>query len=213
MAEEVFNLSKAISTFCLQKNDYFMSAYPSKVVFGEVSDFVYQSNKRFVIHRSDFKKFYLAIQEIVSLIATDKFSNGLINSLGCFAYYWEVLVNKNIEFGIKKDNTKLYGISVNHEEFINLINCFSKLCLTSLLLKDEEIEFFEIISTQSTSDIVNFFRDKSKIVAFIQKNFCKTTYLYNLVFLFEMNIDIILIIHKFKKLVKSNEDDIELLLR
>lgn len=212
MAEEIYNLHNAILTFCLEKNDFFISAYAGKVVFGEIFSFGYIINKRFVIHRAEFKHFYNSIQDIVKFIASNKAQKGCITSTDRFTYTWEVTANKSINISIQKDNLNIYQTFFNHNEFNNLIYSFQKLCISSLLLKDDEVMFFQRISALPLTEIVSFYKDQDKFLTFLQKtsNDCR---LCNLIFLFEMNIDIIVITNKLIKLIKNRDVDLDFLLQ
>lgn len=192
-----FDSNLALLNLCLLKNDYFISSYPGKIVFGEVTQKTYISNKRFIINRCHFCTFYKSIITILQNL--DGTCKGILIEQIDELYIWEV--KKDLVFFLIEISSEIvYKVLFTLEELNNLLDCFKELVLSALLLKIDEVTILQKLGELELQTICDF-NDDSKLLQYLQKQCCNKVESFILV---KMNLDVIILQHKLKNLVKTD---------
>lgn len=82
-------LQDSIITVSLLKFDYFMSSFPGKIVFGEISRGHFAKDKHYVIYRCEFCQFYEAMVPLLKSVCTSKDDQRTIIETKEYQYIWE----------------------------------------------------------------------------------------------------------------------------
>ena len=221
-------LSLSIETFALKNCPYFISAFPSYIVFGKTTlDVKYEENKYFSLHFFEAYKWLQAIFFIGSFIASDlDDSNGVIvTTTESEIYYWTGLVmqnqdenEKHIKFGIEKNSEILFEMLFTVVEFNNFLYLFKRCLLSCLCLKDMHEQFIlHIVETQSFNEIIAAKKSlrKTKIIFddfFKDSLFEKPSKISSFSQIISYYNDIILIIKQLENLSFEEEDKSALIL-
>jgi len=198
-------ISDSIITLALKKCGYFISSYPSKIIFGEVKEFKYPEKKAFIFERFQFEKVYDGICNILkSLIPTNP-QKGTIIEISEISYFWNKISGPGediFQLGIKNFDDTVFVDSFTLIELNHLFHCFNELLFSSILLRDFEIEFFQTILTLPLKEIVAFASDDVTLIKYLKANFPQN--IYNSKIIIQNNIDIILFKYKLNSLVKQD---------
>jgi len=207
-------ISDALLNISLLREDFFLSAFPGKVVFGEILEYNYPILKSFVICRSEYINFYKSIEDIVTVIASNSVltqdETGLVLSKDSCQYMW--LVKKDLTYVIFRiiDNTSsvCYAAPFTLNEFHNLLEIFSEILLSSLLLNNNAYKILKKICNLSLKEIVKYCEKPSLYL----KNHCDENFISieipNLCILIKNSTDVIIITHKLSKLPKVDHTSI-----
>ncbi|MBM3939276.1 MAG: hypothetical protein FJ333_11580 [Sphingomonadales bacterium] len=191
---EEFSYHEALINLSLLKKNLFMSAFPGKVIFGEIIKFSYNPEKTFIIHRCKYVPFFNIVLEILSAIAEKKPLKTQLDSES----FCEV-TNTEVTFGNAKVN-----IALNNEEFLNFIENFKNIILISLLLNYNEIEILDQLSYCSMDKILDIGKNKSNIARFIESLSTSHHNFSTYIIIVETYFDLIVVLHKLNSLCKDN---------
>lgn len=192
-----FHSDHALLNVCLLKSDFFISSYPGKIVFGEINQKTFITKKRFIINRCHFCMFYKSI--ITILQSLDSTCAGVLIEQIDELYIWEVKKDL-VFFLIEISSETVYKVLFTLEELNNLLDCFKELVFSSLLLRIDEVSFLKKLGDLELQTICNF-ADESELLNYLQKNCCNKI---ESLILVKMNLDVIILQHKLKKLVKTD---------
>lgn len=203
------NIQLALLTLSLVKKGFFCSAFPGKIVFGEITNYEYNELKSFVVFRHEFSKFFYSLSKIISTLCSEgpEHLNNVKELLTESKVFFWLLENKeesqNIVFQIEREE-ETYKTYFDLKEFYNFVHYFKELLYPSLLLKPLELKIFTEISNLSYKKILEMQNDISKIQDFTNKTLTKNDLSsINLPILILNNLDIILIVHKLRPFCKN----------
>ena len=218
--EENLNFVESCQTIALPKKDTFISAFPGKIVFGEINHCGFKYNKCFIFFYYEVIDLYLSILQIITFFSTHSESTEekgtVITKSFELVYYWigktvtiDECEQKVVKIGIQYKDEIAYELILTSTDLNNLILCLPQVIFSSLCLKSVERRSIEFASEQSTS-IVASLNDINKCKKFIQEKLdidCVVE--SNIIDLFLYYHELILIIHKLKslfnkKMKKSN---------
>ena len=221
-------LCSSCETFALLKTPFFISAYPSYILFGKTNANIdYDKKCVFEFSFSEAYKLLLNVFYIGSFVASDlENANGKILEKSDVEYYfWSAfLIQKNnrtekvVKLGIEKQSEITFEIIFSLEEFNNFNYLFKRCLLSSLCLKDHEEQFILwIVQSESCETIVlakkDFKTGQKLIKCFYEDYICeKPDKVTNLLEILSYYNDIILIIKQFHTLVVPLENNTSLIL-
>jgi hypothetical protein len=214
----------------LKKSGHFISAFPTKIVFGLCSPLGYKLSKYFEFELYELCQLYFAIFDLVKYFASNiAFEKRLILSKLQQNYY---LVPKVLYINNEPHNVGVLGIELlkdNNESEIsfelfftdNELNDFIysliKTIPASLCLTSTELLLFLKASTQNTKDI-KLLQTEKNAESFLQrvskdlKEDISEVLRYNYTIFLSYNCEIILLFHKFETLfnkeLRSNNIEI-----
>lgn len=204
---ELFSIDLALVTLILFKADFIISAFPTKIIFGQVQKNEFSEKSSFIIKRSNYGKFCNSMFKIISSLSTGNTdAKGEIVSNNDFSYGWKIGHSHTICFYIEKDLNIIFSSLFSLEEFNHLLHCFAQLITSSLLLRTIEAQIILNLSKLSLKQIMDFSSDKPYFLDICKANsvILESSSFSNLVLLIENNIDIIIILHKLQTLVKTD---------
>jgi hypothetical protein len=229
MADEE-KLSSALESFAMLKCPFFISSFPSYVIFGKtIRNEKYSSGEFFKIKFSDAYKLMVNLLYIGSFLTANDITNsrGLIieNEEDSENYFWHgITIQKNeeeikvVKFGIETLGNITFNVVFSVEEINNLIYLFKRCLITCLCLKEHEQDLLlTIANTESCENIVaaktntglaktlvnQFYRSSNHI----QPENC--SFLVELIFYYN---DIILIVKQLSALYTPSEDNSAIIL-
>lgn len=153
-------LNLSCETFALLKTPYFISSFPSYILFGktEINEH-YSEGSVFKINFSDAYKLLVNILYICSFLGSDlDSSKGLISKNDheqyCWSAYTDPKGDKLIKFEIQKNSELTFEIIFNVTEYNNFLYLFQRCLLSCLCLKEVEEEFITfVIENEECHDI------------------------------------------------------------
>lgn len=221
-SDEDLTFAKSCQTLCLKKSEIFISSFPGNVVFGVVSFIGYSKKQSFQFKHQEFLNFYLTILKIVKFFSENTSNvdqKGLILSKNeSTNYFWigtilqrAEVTEKVIKFGIEFNDTIIFEIIFNAEQFNELIHIFSELMLSCLCLKSFERELIEVIVSESSIKRLITLNNKKCMKLFLQKfkdKYCLNVIEeQNFVHIFSYYIELIVIFKKLKSLYNPENND------
>lgn len=196
MVDDLLNTNSALVNISLSKRDYFISAYPGKVAFGEVELFCFIPLKHFVIYRHDFCTFYEKILVILESLCEKKLKSAILIQNSDNIYGFEVK-NETVTFLIEGNSEIVYKTLFSMCEFNNLIDAFRELILSALLLRQHEVTLVKKLSLLDLPKLKEL-ENNEALIQFLNKsssNKCENS------ILIQLNFDIVILLHKLNKLV------------
>jgi len=187
------------------KKNCFASAFPGKVVIGEVLRNEFSFEKHFIVYRKLYSDFFESIVEIIEAISKQSESKGLIKTEHCdYQYFWQFTVNVGVKFGIEKNEEEIVFLTVfDLSEFNNLLDTFKELILPSLMLRKVECDVLEEVANLEFKTILEFNEtNNAKLVTQIEA--LRNDENYNNCIVIKMNFDIIILLHKLSDLVNTD---------
>ena len=155
MEEIEYKLNLSCETFALLKPQYFISSFPSYIVFGKpFTNRKYEEKQSFQIHFSEAYKILVNLLYIGSFLSSDiEFTKGSILERGNVNYLWCGNINEQSEkvvtFSIETNEIKTFEVTFSVPELNNFIYLFNRCLLSCLCLKDLEEEFILYIIQNS----------------------------------------------------------------
>jgi len=196
-------ISTSLVTLGLAKRDFFMSAFPGKIIMGHIINLNYVNEQSFLFYRHDYNSFFEAIVKIVQAVSEQVDVKGVLLNAPTneLSYLWELNVQLGIKFLIEKNHEQIvFSTIFNLDEFNNFLDSFKELMLPSLLLRKIECDAIKTIANlefKKVLEMSNFDEVQlSKTVKCIQND---TN--YNNCIVIKMNFDIILLLNKLQSLV------------
>jgi len=180
-------LNLALLTIGMLKKDFFMSAFAGRIVFGEIFKTKYKPKKHFMIYRCNYTHLFKEILNILKAIGQIKDATGVLLQNSHMKITWTVS-SSVVTFLLKEPFE--FKTQFDFEEFNNFLDCFNELIFSSLLIKKPEADLLDNISKL---DIKNILEEKS----FLKD--AKLTHEQQIIINF--NLDIIVLKHKFRKLI------------
>jgi len=229
MAEEE-KFSLALETFAMLKCPFFISSFPSYVVFGKtIRNEKYSSGEFFKIKYSDAYKWMINLLYIGSFLTSTDIDNsrGLILENDNENYFWHgVTVLKNqeeikvVKFGIETQSqgNNIFETVFSVEELNNFIYLFKRCLIACLCLKEhEQAMLVNIANTESCENIVAAKNNTTVAKSLVNEFFrlSQFTLPENWSFLVELVYyynDIILIVKQLSALYTQTEDNSTLIL-
>lgn len=221
--EEQCLFAESCINLVLKQSDYFMSAFPSKIVFGQCLSNGYKKTKHFQFNVFELNKLYFSIFDTIKNFVENtrsEISNQLIATKFEQNYFFstKTLLYENnpckvVVFGIEdtRKNEICFEFKMSKIELNNFISVLVKVIPSSLCLNEFELLLFQKASEESASHI-KMFKDESFSKEFVKKvaatmgNLISDQLLYNLSTLITYYCEIILIYHKFQSLIDHNEE-------
>ena len=220
---EDLDFENSCKTIISKKSSVFISAFPGKLVFGEVNCKGFIKSKYFQLLHFELFYLYSNFLNIIKFLVReeDNEDKGLILSKDDVAYYWcgkKVVENnkpKKVIIFIQEYKFETnFELFFDEEQFNDFIKCISETILACLCLKPIEKAFFEFITKENTTVIVSL-KNQKKCKTILEK-FKKSTNLKissilepNLIDLVNYYIEILIIAQKLKTMFNSecsNED-------
>ena len=231
MADEE-KLSLTLETFAMLKCPFFISSFPSYLVFGKtVRNEKYSSGEFFKIKYSDAYKLMVNLLYIGSFLTASDInsSRGLIleNEADNENYFWHgITVQRNeedikvVKFGIetRSHGNITFEVVFSVEEINNLIYLFNRCLITCLCLKEhEQVMLITIANTESCENIVKAKNDSAFAKTLVNQYFRSSlysqpengSYLVELIFYYN---EIILIVKQLTALYTATEDNSAIIL-
>lgn len=220
--EENCAFGESCLNLALNKSSHFISAYPTKIVFGKCSPTGYITSKFFQFELFELYKLYCAIFDIVNFFAlSNRIEKQLVLSKFDQNYYLDTKVlcingeeKKVGVFGIEQltqDNlfSVVYEFFITDIELNDFVYALIKVIPSSLCLNSQELLLFQKATKETTKEIISFRGEiKSKLYV---KTFLKDlqqdtsskvldVLIYNLCTFLTYYCEIILIAHKIQTL-------------
>ena len=222
---ENLSLTNSCKTINLKSSDIFISSYPGKVIFGNISRHRYAKCSYFQFLTFELYYLYLSLVSIIKalLSSENELSKKLILKVNEDLSYWWSIVTVNLPNEERKcvqillQNSSLnYRITFTLDQLNDFISALSEIIVPTLCLKSVEREFFEFVSDQEILNIINLDR-KNGLLLLMNFN---EKYNINIDSLDELNIletiiyykEIILIFKKIQSLVNPMANHIESIL-
>jgi hypothetical protein len=219
--EESCNFGDSCLTLALNKSLHFLSAFPTKIVFGKCSPLGFLMSQCFQFQLNELFKLYFAIFEIVKYFALNNtvFEKKLILSKFEQNYFvvGKVLWINNEEkkvgvFGIEQlseeQNGVCYELYFTDVELNDFTYALLKVIPSALCLKSRELLLFQKVAQESTKTIKCLRIEKNceqfvkQFLKEISKEICEVS-IYNLSSFLNYYCEIILIFHKFQTLFNA----------
>jgi hypothetical protein len=219
--EENCGFSDCCLNLALNKPLHFLSAFPTKIVFGKCSPIGFLKFQCFQFQLNELFKLYFAIFEIVKFFAKNNtvLEKKLILSKFDKNYYLDgkVLLINNEEkkvgiFGIEQlsgeDNYVPYELFFTDIELNDFIYALLKVIPSALCLKSRELLLFQKAAQEvpKTIKCLRVEKNCEQFVKFflkeISKEICEVS-IYNLTSFLNYYCEIILIFHKFQTLFNN----------
>ena len=208
------SLQNAVVTLSLKQADLHISAFPQKLLFGEIDDNcgIFKTNKHFIIPFYQFHCWYLAFTEIIDIISGEskKTQNIIVQFNDNTLYFWKFLESKNICFGIEVNNECKYQTHFNLIEFNDLIWLLKQLIFKTLPLKPHQEMLFHSASLLNTAELLGLKEDFA-CKKFIEKTFQDSERflcldILSCQILIQYYLEIIVLHHKINSLYNTEEN-------
>ena len=157
-------LTNCCKTILLKRSDIFVSAFPGKIVFGTISDHSYIKFKYFQFLAFDVVYLYLSLVTVIKKVFSEENvesnCDGVIIKLNDdLQYLWSISqstenINKHLHILLEFKSNLIYQVEFNLEQLNDFVNGLSETFIPCLNLKNVERYFFDFISKQQISDIV-----------------------------------------------------------
>lgn len=197
----LYSTKNACITVSLLKESFFMSSYPGKIIFGEVNEYNYIPKKHFILCRSKYISLYKSIVHILNASTSkDAPVSGIITENVSQIYKWEATTN-GVLIELLENSKCVYNCPFTFEELNNFFDSFNELMASSLLLKQNEIEVFDILADLSLEKLVTYEKQQDLLYNEVVVNLSQTS---NTLTFVKMNYDLIFLKHKLKLLVKTD---------
>lgn len=179
------------------------SAYPGKIIFGEIENDIFCSNKIFCLEKCYYTQFYFGLVKIVECIAESKTNVKeiiLTKDLESLIYYFQINeISQIFALGIEKAFETQYKFVLNLELFNDFIFIIQKLILPSLCLSSEVQIVINAASSLPICDIENLSNRKNCSNFLLQNEVDPCKINIYLIYI-EYYMEIIIMIHKLKTL-------------
>ena len=218
------SLNKSCKTITLKTTNIFCSAFPGKIVFGNISKQSYSKQNYFEFLSFELFYLYISIVNIIKTFISNENnlpSKNLILKLNeDVSYLWSISKTneeqKCIELILEFKEEILYKIVFNLDQVNDFVNALSEIILPALCLEIIQRQFFDFISNQEISIIVGLDNQKGLLIL----NEFKKMNNIDIDQIEELNIieiiiyyrELIIIYKKIKSLINPISDRIEALL-
>ena len=219
-------LNKSCKSIILKNSNIFCSAFPGKLVFGEVAQQHYLKLNYFEFLTFELFFLYSCIVKIIkSFISSGNdipSDDELILKINeDTSYLWSISKlnvsneeEKCILLKLKYKSEIVYQIIFNLDKLNDFINALSEIIVPSLCLQTVEREFFEFISNAEILTIVNLDKPKGLLIL---KQFFKQMNIVDIDQIQELNLieiiiyykELIIIYKKIKSLINPIKDRIQ----
>ena len=161
------DVSEALLTFCVKSKNIFISAFPAKIIIGNIQKNCYTSDA-IELQLCDLNKFYFAVIKIFKNLDSALIKESIFKKSKTF--FWQVKESA-ISIGIEDNNSTIYRIEFhNCEEFSEFIDVFQKCILPSLCLPIFQRHIFDTMANLPIDDLVEF-QERKKLSDFLTTNF------------------------------------------
>jgi hypothetical protein len=168
-------LNNSCKTILLKlKNSIFISAFPGKIIFGTIAAQSYIKFKYFQFIAFELFHLYVSLVSIIKTVLSEENiqenHNGVILKINEeLIYLWSISQSsinnqKQIHILLEFKSNLDYEIELNLDELNEFINGLSEVIIPCLNLKNIERQFFEFVSKQQISDIVQMTSSNSGTV-------------------------------------------------
>ena len=207
-------ITDALLKLCLLKPEFFICAFPGKIIIGQPRKLLLHENKCFTIFRFEYPHFFQSLYEICVLLSTDtttKANNeknkklqikekGLLVKKSDTCFYFWLYQNELIKFGIEEQGNTIFTTVFSEVEFFNLLQCFKDSLLPTLILNHIETELFVKLSKLSLKELCEYQKHPQNIEETLKCLKCDGTVLVNTSIIIRVNLDILIIYHKLESL-------------
>lgn len=210
-------LSLSCKTLVLKQSDKFISAFPGKIIFGDVSQQNYKKYQYFMFAHFELYHLYLSLVEIIKNIVLEETSeinktDLIIKLSDDLSYFWIIEIDtKNIQFLIKHEAIVHYKLTFSLDQLNDFIYSLSESILPCLCLKSVERDFLQFVSEQEIKILLNLRKENAY---FLLNNFqhinkvkidliCEP----NMTDLVIYYIELIIIFKKIKSLVRTVDEN------
>ena len=175
--QENVEFENSCKTLISKKYNIFVSAFPGRIIFGEVNDRGFIKSKYFQFLHFEFFDLYISLLKIVKFFVSEEQTEekGLILSNEDLSYYWLgkfILQNnkstKFVVFAIEFKFETIFELLLQTDQFNDIIKCISETILSCLCLKTIEKAFFDFILKENTSLIVSL-KNQKKCKTILEK--------------------------------------------
>lgn len=213
MEDHERNLSNSCLNLALKKTDYFMSAFPGKVVFGKCTPNAYKKKQFFEFEVFALYKLYLAIFDIIEHFANEKnLSHKLIQSNFQVNYFFSVKTVMNYDkslqiaqFGIEENDEITFQMFLTDTEMNSFIYTLVKIIPFILCMNPIEQQIFENASKQTVKEIYEL-KNEEKCGLFARNFLTQINKIENhaqLTIFLNYYCEIILVFQKLKSLINE----------
>ena len=222
------SLSNSCKTINLKTSDIFISSFPGKIVFGNISQQKYSKFNYFEFLTFELYYLYISLVAIIKAVISeenesdDVFTEKLILKVNeDLNYLWSVVTEtkerKCIELILQhRSLNKTYKITFNLDQLNDFISALSEIIVPTLCLKSVERQFLEFICDIDILNIVNLDRKNGILLLCDFKN----KFNINIDSIEEFNIldtiiyykELIIILKKIKSLINPISNHIESIL-
>ena len=169
--------SESCINLVLRKSDHFISAFPSKIVFGKTNPFGYKTGQFFEFEVFQLYSLYLAIFDIIdSFSKSILLSNKLLlikNEKLNYIFSVKTLTNsvedyQVAHFAIEEDSQISFYIFFNTVEFESFVFALVKIIPSALCLNSTEISLFNY-AARETAKVIHGLQEESQSKQFVIK--------------------------------------------
>ena len=221
MAQEIHNkFSESCLNLVLRNSEYFISAYPGKIVFGKTNPVGYKNFEYFEFRVFELHHLYLAIFDIIENFAKSlAFDYQLLLAKSEINYAFSVKTITDFSeeyqvahFIIEKESNIVFNLSFSITEFDSFLYSLVKVIPSSLCLNTIEYSLFQK-ATQEKLKTIHDFQEESNCLNFVERFLTdrednnQNKSVTNLVAFLSYYCEIILIFHKIQSLVTNKSFD------
>ena len=211
--EEPFSLSTASVTL-ITKNHLVCAAFPGTIVFGQIKDRSFVSNKSFVFFRGNYHLIFVIFVEIAKVFSgKNAMTKKCFVSKNAISYYVEVTKPNEaflVTLSIEINSSETFNVSFNQDELNSLCFAVKELVLPSLCLKFIESELLSSVALTTSVTQIRKFKFKDECIQFSKQYFKEETQFYEVgAIILHFYRDIIMFLHKLDQFYSEKpEDDI-----
>lgn len=194
-------ISKAIFSVRAKKEDFYVSAFKHKLVFGQVTEGIYEEDKYFQFNFSVYHQIYIGLLPILKYLSGKSEENsGILLKYDNFLYKWSVTKESADGYPMISFESQCITLNFSLEEFNDLVYLLSELCFISMDLSFQNLSIFEALSHFEINELLKF-QDKKilkkqlKLFLNDELSEMKLHFACELVF---YNLDVIVLVSKLK---------------
>ena len=162
------DVSDALITFCVKSKNIFISAYPAKILIGNIKKHCFSINTSIELQISDLSKFYFAVIKVFKNLDKSFIKESIFQKSKTF--FWQVQQSV-ISIGIEDDNHCIYKIEFhNCEQFSEFIDVFQKCILPSLCLPIFQRQILDTIANLPIDHIIEL-KERQNLSNFLSTTF------------------------------------------
>ena len=159
------SISLSCKTLVLKQSSVFVSAFPGKIVFGDVIEQNYPEFKYFQFFHFEIFNLYLALVAIIKNIVNnsqeESENKGIIIKFNDELCYLWCINNNQINLILEYKSKNVYQLTFTLDQFNDFIYTLSESFLPCLCLKGIEKQFLEFVAQQEIYILIQIEKNMS----------------------------------------------------